>query len=136
MKKYFFGAVVAFFLNGCATVHVFGKIDSNEKTVYIPYIGTNHNFLGVVKDYLRDLGWKIKVIDNIKEIQTRGIEGKETNLVSIPTSLARYQVIYGIRHNVISFIDNKTGEEVFNITGHVRLDDFKEAFTQATALEK
>jgi hypothetical protein len=110
-------AVLLAFLtfDGCASSRVYLKIDPAEKTVLIP-AEDERPIIGKLKNLMRDLGWKVFVLSRA-DILTQGSDGKDTRLTSSAIRNARYRIFVDYRLG-ISFVDNKTGEEVFVVSGH------------------
>jgi hypothetical protein len=118
----------ALFLIGCAPlhqVHNYGTIDLNEKTVTVPRGA--YGLEGDVKEVLSELGWKLSVYRGPSVIEGR--VNKETKIEAYGTFNTRYSLyvrsidLFGcfdnssyVRYN-ISFVDNKTGSEVFAMAG-------------------
>jgi hypothetical protein len=124
----FFSSLVSM---GCAfhtEIRTNSEIDTSDKSVIVPFGGESLQF--ELKDVLRDLGWKVFVLPN-ETVVTAGTQGTKTELVSqgVPNSKYRllisaeaedYCVLGGSGKEYkyeISFIDNNSGEEVFEING-------------------
>lgn len=104
------------------------QIDSSDKSVVVPFGGEELQFK--LKDVLRDLGWKVFVLPKAIVV-TEGTQGNNTELVSRDQPNSRYRLLIssetldycvlggeGKEYKYeISFIDNNSGEEVFEMNG-------------------
>lgn len=115
------------FLTGCQTSNVqkYSEFSSSDKSITVPSGG--FALLGPVKSALRENGWKLVVKKGPKV--TEGSLGKKVRLEEYDTFSTRYTLTLWDRQvdlNVkfewvynydLSIIDNKTGEEILNISG-------------------
>jgi len=118
------------FLANCATHNVqrYGSVDSSNKTVTVP--PGSEGLKGQLKQALVNEGWKLVVYRGPSVIE--GEIGEKTKVQQYNTFNTKYRLIvsYNERDTMlclnfrpaveydISFIDNKSGTEVFTISGH------------------
>lgn len=128
-------------LAGCHSVRVqnYARIDTSNKTVTVP--PGSSALKGELKHVLAQSGWKMDVY--FGPSVTEGHLGKDTNLQHYDTLNTRYRLLvssdqFDICFNLspdinydISFIDNKTGSEVFTVSGHGCQSDAVKAFKNA-----
>lgn len=119
--------VVLIALTGCATHNVqrYGTLDSTNKTVTVP--PGSEGLKGKLKQALADDGWKLVVYRGPSV--TEGNVGEKTKIEQYDTFNSRYRLIassyqYDLCLNFtpaikydVSFIDNKSGAEIFTING-------------------
>lgn len=114
-------------LSGCMShdLQMYGEIDSGDKSITVP--PGAKGLKGELKSYLAREGWKLAVYrgPSISE----GSLGEQTQIESYDTFNTRYRLMvassqYDICFNLspainyeVSFIDNKSGSEVFTISG-------------------
>jgi hypothetical protein len=133
--------VIALFLSGCMyhNVQNYSFIDLSQKTVTVP--SGAKGLKGELKKVLAEEGWQLSVDRGPSVVE--GEFGSNTKLESYDTFNTRYRLYvyyhqYDICFNLdpaisyeISFIDNKTGSEVFTIEGNGceggAVDEFKNA---------
>lgn len=133
-------ALVAF-LCGCAThnVQLYGPIDTSDKTVIVP--PGSQGLKGKLKQVLANDGWELLVYRGPSV--TEGEVGERTKIEQYDTFNSRYRLIvsshqFDLCFNFtpainydISFIDNKSGAEVFTINGTGCEPDAVEKFMDA-----
>jgi hypothetical protein len=116
-------------LAGCANtydIQTYEPIDPHEKTVTVPF--GSSGLKGALKQALAKEGWKLKV-DRGPSV-TEGTIGPATRIEQYDTFNSRYRLLISSRQfDVclvtqspaitfdISFIDNKSGSEVFTMGG-------------------
>lgn len=114
---------------GCANtydIQTYEPIDPHEKTVTVPF--GSGGLKGALKQALAKDGWKLKV-DSGPSV-TEGTIGPETRIQQYKTFNSRYRLLVSSRqfdvclvtqspaiNFDISFIDNKSGAEVFTMGG-------------------
>jgi hypothetical protein len=128
-------------LTGCAThnVQLYGPIDNSNKTVTVP--PGSEGLKGKLKSALANDGWKLVVYRGPSV--TEGEIGEKTKVEQYDTFNSRYRLIASsyrfdlclnftpaIKYD-ISFIDNKSGAEVFTINGRGCEPDAVEKFMNA-----
>lgn len=114
-------------LTGCATTNVqlYGTVDSSNKTVTVP--SGSEGLKGKLKQALANDGWKLIVYHGPSV--TEGEIGEKTKIEQYDTFNSRYRLLVSsyqfdlclnltpaIKYD-ISFIDNKSGVEVFTLSG-------------------
>ncbi|MEA4837835.1 MAG: hypothetical protein VB101_06090 [Rhodospirillaceae bacterium] len=119
--------VISVALSGCnsSRIETYGEIDYSDKSVTVP--PGNGYMVGELKKRLRDSGWKLVVDGGPRRIQ--GSVGDKINIDSYNTFHTRYRLLVdaswfdvcfngspAVKYN-LSFIDNKTGEEVLAQSG-------------------
>lgn len=129
-------------LAGCAThnVQLYGPIDTSNKTVTVP--PGSEGLKGKLKQALANDGWKLIVYRGPSV--TEGEIGEKTKIEHYDTFNSRYRLITssyqfdlcinGLTPAIeydISFIDNKSGAEVFTINGRGCEPDVVEKFMNA-----
>lgn len=129
-------------LAGCAThnVQLYGPIDTSNKTVTVP--PGSEGLKGKLKQALANDGWKLIVYRGPSV--TEGEVGEKTKIEHYDTFNSRYRLITssyqfdlcinGLTPAItydISFIDNKSGAEVFTINGRGCEPDAVEKFMNA-----
>lgn len=127
--------------SGCYTSEIrqYAKLDPNDKTVFAP-VGEG-KVISPLKDVLRNQGWKVLVKEN-DQYNTTGTLGLNTQLNTQSISNARYSLLISsqfVENSVgvtgydyqISFVDNKTGEEVFTLHGVDTEDGIANHFSSA-----
>lgn len=129
------------FLGGCAThdVQLYGPVDTSNKTVTVP--PGSEGLKGKLKQALANDGWKLVVYRGPSV--TEGEVGEKTKIEQYDTFNSRYRLIASsyqfdlclnftpaIKYD-ISFIDNKSGAEVFTINGRGCEPDAVEKFMDA-----
>ena len=129
------------FLTGCAThnVQLYGPVDTSNKTVTVP--PGSKGLKGKLKQALANDGWKLVVYRGPSV--TVGEVGERTKIEQYDTFNSRYRLIVSsyqfdlcwnftsaIKYD-ISFIDNKSGAEVFTINGRGCEPDAVEKFMDA-----
>ena len=133
--------LLSVFSFGCYPFHIneFSKIDSADKTVFVP-LGEGA-IVGELKEVLRDQGWKVFVEENRQQI-TEGTNGEKTELKTQSLSNARYRLLISSTVNLtnfagtvydyeISFVDNKTGQEAFTLHGRDEEGGIRNHFEEA-----
>jgi hypothetical protein len=115
-------------LSACGShrVRTYGPIDLTARTVTVPPGG---GLTGALKDALAQRGWRLAT-DRGPQI-TRGTTGEQTQLEQFPTFRTRYRLLVTWRqfdaclpsHEPavtydIALIDNQSGSEVLNMSGH------------------
>lgn len=128
-------------LTGCAThnVQLYGPIDNSNKTVTVP--PGSEGLKGKLKSALANDGWTLVVYRGPSV--TEGEIGEKTKVEQYDTFNSRYRLIASsyqfdlclnftpaIEYD-ISFIDNKSGAEVFTINGRGCEPDAVEKFMNA-----
>ncbi|MCH9827993.1 MAG: hypothetical protein K0U79_09640 [Gammaproteobacteria bacterium] len=127
MKVIVLFAAITVMLSGCISHNVqrYAEIDATQKTVTVP--PGSKGLKGELKKVLLEMGWRLSVDRGPSVVE--GDFGETTKLESYDTFNTRYRlhvassrvdfcfnfqplVVYDI-----SFIDNKTGGEVFTIEG-------------------
>lgn len=129
-------------LAGCAThnVQLYGPIDTSNKTVTVP--PGSGGLKGKLKQALANDGWNLVVYRGPSV--TEGEIGEKTRIEQYDTFKSRYRLIAssyqfdlcinGLTPAItydISFIDNKSGAEVFTINGRGCEPDAVEKFMNA-----
>lgn len=121
--------VLLAFLAGCANtnnVQLYESIDTSNKTVTVPH--GSEGLKGKLKKALANDGWKL-IVDRGPSV-TEGAIGEKIKIEHYDTFNSRYRLITSssqfdlclislspaIEYD-ISFIDNKSGAEVFTISG-------------------
>ncbi len=138
-KKLAIVALLAF-LGGCATHNVqhYGPVDTSNKTVTVP--PGSDGLKGKLKQALANDGWKLVVYRGPSV--TEGEIGERTKIEQYDTFNSRYRLVVSSYQNGlclitpaikydISFIDNKSGAEVFTINGFGCESDAVEKFMNA-----
>jgi len=138
-KKLAIVALLAF-LGGCAThnVQLYGPVDISNKTVTVP--PGSEGLKGKLKQALANDGWKLVVYRGPSV--TEGEIGERTKIEQYDTFNSRYRLVVSSYQNGlclitpaikydISFIDNKSGAEVFTINGFGCEPDAVEKFMNA-----
>jgi hypothetical protein len=108
----------------CINLQIYAAIDLSQKTVTVPPGG--QGLKGKLKQILTEQGWQLS-IDRGPSI-VEGNLGSKTKLESYDTFNTRYRLYVRLQGDRclnshepanydISFIDNKTGSEVFTIEG-------------------
>jgi len=127
MFRKIYTVVLLAFLVGCAThnAQVYGPIDNSNKTVTVP--PGSEGLKGKLKQALANYGWKLVVYQGPSV--TEGEVGEKTKIEQYDTFNSRYRLFVSSRQldmclnftpwikYDISFIDNKSGAEVFTIGG-------------------
>jgi hypothetical protein len=128
-------------LSGCAThnAQLYGSIDSSNKTVTVP--PGSEGLKGKLKQALVSDGWRLVVYQGPSV--TEGTTGEKTKIAQYDTFNSRYRLIAS-SHQIdlclnftplikydLSFIDNKSGTEVFTINGRGCEADAVEKFLSA-----
>ena len=143
MKKTILLVSMVFILSGCNyhNLQNYAAIDVSQKTVTVP--PGSSGLRGKLKQVLAEQGWRLSVDKGPAVVE--GDLGSKTKLESYDTFNTRYRLYvasrqYDICFNFqpyirydISFIDNKTGSEVFTIEGKGceggAVDKFREAIS-------
>lgn len=139
MRRNFSAFALLAILVGCATHNVqrYGTIDNSEKTVTVP-VGSA-GLTGKLKQVLASDGWKLVVYRGPSV--TEGNIGEKTRIEQYNTFNSRYRLIasynqYDLCLNFtpaitydVSFIDNKSGAEIFTINGKGCESGVVETFT-------
>lgn len=127
MRRIFLTLAMVLVFSGCMTHNIqhYGTIDKSSKTVTVP--PGAEGLKGRLKQVLADDGWKLVVYRGPSV--TAGNVGENTKLEQYDTFNSRYRLIVNsyqydlclnftpaIKYDV-SFIDNKSGAEVFTING-------------------
>lgn len=121
--------IVAISLCSCAmnNLRVYGPIDTTDKTVTVP--AGSRGLLGDLKDTLIKDGWKLTIDRGPAYSEDASDDGK-FKVKHYDTFKTRYRLQLSSRQYDIclnaspaivydlSFIDNKTGEEVFTLNGN------------------
>ncbi len=119
-------------LFGCTTVpdvHRFGQIDPSDISITVPAGGAG--VLCVVKQELQQAGWRLAIDDGPEEVT--GTNGTSTHLLASQTFTTRYTLFLQSHRQApqncswttqsfwmdSSVVDNKTGREVFTVSGSV-----------------
>jgi hypothetical protein len=116
-------------LTGCANTYntqTYGPIDLSNKTVTVPF--GSGGLKGKLKQSLANNGWKL--ISDKGPSVTEGTMGEKTRIEHYDTFNSRYRLIVSSQqfdlclltqspaiNFDVSFIDNKSGAEVFTIGG-------------------
>jgi hypothetical protein len=127
MQRILFLVALTFLLGACATHNVqrYGSIDNSEKTITVP--PGSEGIKGKLKQVLANDGWQLVVYRGPSV--TEGSIGEKTKIEQYATFNSRYRLVaassqYDLCLNFtpaitydISFIDNKSGSEVFTLSG-------------------
>jgi len=143
MKATILFVAILFVLSGCMhhNIQNYAAIDLSQKTVTVP--PGSKGLRGKLKQVLTEHGWRLFVDRGPSVVE--GDLGTKTKLESYDTFNTRYRLHvvfsqYDLCLNLqpaiiydISFIDNKTGSEVFTIEGKGceggAVDKFREAIS-------
>ena len=124
-------------ISGCAQSKFYLEqpVDNNDKSITLPVSSSGAMF--DIKKYLKENGWVTKVYRGPTKIQ--GTVGRDTNVQTYDTFNTRYTLSYRFRPYAysicglainfsLSVIDNKSGEEVFIVSGETCEDNVIEKF--------
>ncbi|MDY0882329.1 hypothetical protein ACFPL7_22330 [Dongia soli] len=127
MKKFILLAALCSLLSGCvsANMHTYGTPDRSERSVTVPPGG---GLTAEIKEVFKRNGWTM-VVDRGPQV-TSGSLGSDTHLEKYDTFNTRYRLMLdysqfdiclghmdGAYNYNMSFVDNKTGEELMAMGG-------------------
>lgn len=133
-------------LCSCVTQNVqkYGSVDNTVKTITVP--PGSEGLKGKIKNYLSSNGWKMVVTRGPTVVE--GKAGQDVDLKEYDTFNTRY--LLKIEASVVdlcfsfeklynydlSMIDNKTGEEIFTMSGNACESDIVEKFATTLNYQK
>ena len=114
-------------ISGCAynKPHIFQPVDNSEKSMTLPPGSSGALF--DIKTYLKKNEWVTKIYRG--PTRTQGAVGKNTDVQTYDTFMTRYTLFYDFRRTDLcldfsphgrfdlSVVDNKSGEEVYMVSG-------------------
>lgn len=129
MLKNFVSVALVALLAGCANtynIQTYGPVDLSDKSVTVPF--GSGGLKGKLKQALANNGWKLT--NDRGPMVTEGTVGEKTRIERYDTFNSRYRLIVSSQqfdlclltqspaiYFDVSFVDNKSGAEVFTIGG-------------------